>query len=157
MAKRSIWGLEPYRKILNVMFKWLYLENMSRERDNLSTDHISWSTVDSLLFVGSGGSRGILGLEPPLFWTINAFEWEHIVGTPPPPLFTLGLDPPPFFFWKWLDPPLVGYQFSWILWEQLNHEIFKELQFFYRLGCRLWQRYKIKYPCKFKFFSIHDN
>ena len=44
---------------------------------------------------------GFRGLEPPFFWTINAFEWEHIVGTLP--LFTLGWEPP---FLKWLDPPL---------------------------------------------------
>ena len=41
---------------------------------------------------GGGGGSG--GWNPPFFWPINAFEWEHIVGTPP------------LLFLKWLDPPL---------------------------------------------------
>ena len=36
--------------------------------------------------------RGFRGLEPPFFGRSNAFEWEHVVGTPP--FFVLGWEPP---------------------------------------------------------------
>ena len=57
-----------------------------------------------MLACHSGGSRGggFRGLEPPFFfWPINAFEWEHIVGTP---LYSVLGTPSPLL--KWLDPPL---------------------------------------------------
>ena len=41
-------------------------------------------------------NQGFRGLEPPLFLTVNAFEWGHIAGTP---FFILGCEP----FLKWLD------------------------------------------------------
>ena len=49
---------------------------------------------------------GFRGLEPPFFWQINAFEWEHIVGTPP----LLWVGNPPFL--KWLDPRLTSTTYS---------------------------------------------
>ena len=49
-----------------------------------------------------GGGWGFGGWNPP-FFTINAFEWEHVVGPFPPFQSCPGLGPP---FLKWLDPPL---------------------------------------------------
>ena len=42
------------------------------------------------MYITVGDPEGVRGLEPPFFWTINAFEWEHTVGTS----FILGLEPP---------------------------------------------------------------
>ena len=54
----------------------------------------------------------VQGLEPPFFWPINAFEWEHIVGTLP--LLWVGTPPPPFSN-GWIRP--------WICSEGINNTL----------------------------------